>query len=248
MEIVLSERDWVEEKIFTHSLGDQPWLTLKRLAIYYCEQGYKKPEVQRRLEDFVLRCDSGANLLDWSDTIKEAVDGSGARKLLNIEGIPITRGELDVVASSGGIINQKVLFALLCLAKYKNIVRPHNNGWVSSQVPDIFSLANITLSCVRQCLVINNLCHLGFLGVSKRVNNTDVRVNFVDDESEQVLFISDFRNLGNQYLMATRKDYIECAECGLVVKKKSNHQRYCRSCANKMRKIAMLSRRRDVYA
>ena len=69
---------------------------------------------------------------------------------------------------------------------------------------------------------------------SKKVDNTNVRVCFKED-GEVVLRITDFRNLGYQYLMYHGEPYFECENCGLVVKinepKKGRKQKYCNSCA-----------------
>jgi hypothetical protein len=76
---------------------------------------------------------------------------------------------------------------------------------------------------------------------SKKVDNTNVRVCFAED-GEVVMHVTDFKNLGYQYMMATgSNDFIICQNCGTVVKKNtvkpngyrqnSGQQKYCNSCA-----------------
>ena len=46
-----------------------------------------------------------------------------------------------------------------------------------------------------------------------------------------MLRITDFRNLGNQYMMYLGESYFQCVECGLVVRRITNNQKYCDDCA-----------------
>ena len=65
---------------------------------------------------------------------------------------------------------------------------------------------------------------------SKKVDNVNINVLCLDEGGDPVMQVTDFRNLGNQYLMYHGHQYIECASCGLVVPKKNNSQRYCKHC------------------
>lgn len=85
---------------------------------------------------------------------------------------------------------------------------------------------------MRQSLMMNDLYSLGLIGYSKLVDNINVSVKFIDDNSDIVLYISDFRNLGFQYLKYTGDtSFTECESCGLVMKRTSNRLKYCPDCA-----------------
>ena len=55
-EIVLNEKQWIEDMIQNASLGNKPSETLGRLARYYRELGYKRNEIAKMLEEFMIRC------------------------------------------------------------------------------------------------------------------------------------------------------------------------------------------------
>lgn len=92
-------------------------------------------------------------------------------------------------------------------------------------------MANVRTSVQRQSAMYNRLWSQGLIGYNRRVDNLNTQVLFVDREGEPALYISDFRNLGNQYMLYKGAPYIRCEQCGLVVRKYSNRQKYCPSCA-----------------
>ena len=80
----------------------------------------------------------------------------------------------------------------------------------------------------------HTLSELGLIRFSKKIDNTNVRVEFIED-GEVAVRVSDFRNLGYQYLKYHGEPYFECENCGLTVrqnnKKTGRRQKYCQSCA-----------------
>ena len=106
------------------------------------------------------------------------------------------------------------------------------------------ALANVNTSIKRQCLLYGMLKDAGLLRFSKRIDNTNVRVCFVSDDcSPTVLSISDFRNLGYQYMKYKYRKhrhnpYFECENCGITVKysdpDKGRKQKFCKACASEI--------------
>lgn len=225
------------------NLGDRPWMTLKLYAILLNSQGRDKRDIQRTLEDFVLRCDPHASRKQWESTIEWAVGQRNSRPLRCVDSIGITQKELDAVACEDGQTKRKVLFTLICLAKYRNIVNSQNNGWVNYDIPDIFKLANVNLSQNRQTLIINKLYTDGAIRLSRLAANTGMQVVAVDMDGDAVMTISDFRNLGNQYMKTLSDEFIECEECGLVIRRSKNgKRRLCNQCAKQMNREKSLDR------
>jgi len=123
-------------------------------------------------------------------------------------------------------------------------VNPKNSGWVNYEKRDIFPLANIKVTTSRQVRIINDLWNRGYIGMSNIVDNTSVNVKIIDDSSEPVLSVSDFRNLGNQYMRLKTNGYIECRNCGMVIKPTASAQKYCTACAADMKIVKTLESRR----
>lgn len=171
------------------------------------------------------------NIVRWQNTIEKAAKSSDKRPLIKVDFIPITKRELDAIGKIDGIIMKKVMFALLCLAKYGNAISNNNNNWVNFENGEIFKVAGININCNRQCHILNSLWKSGYIGFSHIVDNTHVYVRIVDYMSEEAMRITDFRNLGNQYMMNCAPGYMECENCGLVIRRQSNRNKYCKQCA-----------------
>ena len=230
-EIVLNERAWVKDILAAPKLGNTPSETIDRLVRYYREEGYKKSSIPRAIDEFLLRCNPRMNISRWRDYIDVCIQRSENRCLINIKDIPITRSELDVISTLPNDSMKKLLFTLLCLAKYEHAVHPKNDGWVNMDRKRIFSLSNITTTVYKQQLLINDLKNTGYISYSKIVDNINIHVSIIDDTGEPVLNISDFRSLGNQYMNHVGGGYIKCRCCGVMVKRNNGRHLYCKSCS-----------------
>ena len=124
------------------------------------------------------------------------------------------------------------MFTLLCLSKYGNAISPKNNSWVNRDVREILALANVKVTVKRQSLLFNDLWNAGYIGFSNIIDNINVNVKIIDEsESDIVMRIDDFRNLGNQYMRYIGDGYMVCHHCGIVIKRNAPNQKYCKDCA-----------------
>lgn len=244
MTIILNEREFAEQALETCELGEHPYNTLSCLAKYYHAEGYRDREVRRFLENFLLKCDPSVNVFRWEKAIARTLKTAKKYPLVEVDCVSITAKEMAVCESlSGRELKQfrpgrhrptqntsRLMFTLICLAKYGNAARVGNNGWVNASDKDIFALANVSTTIRRQSFMLNKIHSMGLLQFSKKVDNVNMRVTCIDEEGEPVMQVSDFRNLGNQYMMYHGFPYIECASCGLVVPKGNNSHRLCKQC------------------
>ena len=237
MTIVLNEREWAREMIESRSLGKKPFETLCRVARYYLDDGYQKREVRKMLDKFLLQCDPTTSLPKWSDVTDHAVDRAIKIEPVCVDYIAITKPEMDVIDALQGRQLQRLAFTLLCLAKYWNLVNPGGDNWVNSKDTDIMRMANINTSIKRQSALYYKLNDAGLIQFSKKVDNTNVRVCFIEN-GKVVLRVSDFRNLGYQYLRYRGEPFFECRNCGITTKEvcheKGRRQLYCRECASEV--------------
>lgn len=237
MSIVLKENEWAAQMLQSRTLGKKPSETLCRIARYYLDNGYSKKDTRNKLDAFLLQCDHTASLPKWSDALDYAVSRASKYEAVNIDGIDITKPEMETIDSLGSKQIKRLAFTLLCLAKYWQIILPHGDYWVNNKDTEIMSMANINTSIKRQGLMYWTLRELGLIQFSKKIDNTNVRVCFVQD-GETAIRISDFRNLGYQYLKYHGEPYFECENCGLTTKlsdpNNKRRQKYCRSCASEI--------------
>lgn len=238
MSIVLNENEWAKERIDSCSLGKDTEETLRRVARFYLDAKYSKAEARRKLEFFLLRCNPLISLPKNEERLDRAMRKASKHEAVCIDSIPISRTEMEKIDSLKGKQVQRLAFTLLCLAKYWNTVSPNNDCWVNSEDNEIMAMANIRTSLKRQGLLYWTLREAGLVRFSKRVDSTNVRVCFVDNSDDIVLRITDFRNLGYQYLMYRGEAYFECESCGITTKVKNpdnrRGQKYCSECAAKI--------------
>lgn len=240
MEIILNEYEWAEKAIADRRLGVRPTETLTRIAKYYFANQYSRRDVRSKLDIFLTQCDPDASLVQWSDTLDRIVKAAAKRDIIKVDGVSLSSSELDRIDQIEGKQLRRLAFAMLCVAKYWDAVSPNNNHWLNAQDKDVFALANIRTSGKRQCIMYGELRDLGLIRFSKKVDNLNVQVVFADDElSEPEMIVTDFRNLGYQYLRRTDDNYFECTNCGVIERKNTNHkgrrQKYCASCAAEIR-------------
>ncbi len=255
MTVVLNEHEWAKEMIETKSLGKKPFETLSRVAKYYIDKSYSKKDVRKMLDTFLIQCDPSASLPKWSNTIDYALERALKYDAITIDYINISKPELEIIDNLDGTQLRRLAFTLLCLAKYWDIVNPNGNHWVNSKDCDIMRMANINTSIKRQSQMYYTLNSMGLIQFSKKVDNTNVRVCFLHD-GEDILQISDFRNLGYQYLQYQGEPYFKCKNCGITTrydnpanKNSLSKQKYCKSCAaelNIQQTINSVMRRRNV--
>lgn len=236
-EIVLNEKEWAKEAINSLSLGKKPYETIVRVAKYYKSQGYRKSDVRRQVEDFMIRCDPRLSLVKWNDSITAAVNAAEKYPPVCIAGVTITVPEMEKIERLDSVLKQRVMFTLLCLAKYGNAVNPRNGNWVNLEQKDIFMLANVKITGKRQALMINELWQAGYIGYSCLVDNVNLNVKIIED-GDLTMFVDDFRNLGNQYMLYHGGNYFACEGCGVVLKAApgvGRPQKYCQECADEIK-------------
>lgn len=258
---MLNENEWAKSAIESKSLGKKPFETLTRVARYYIDSGMTQKEVRSAVEEFILACDKTASIPKWSHTIDTALSKASKREAINIEYVPISKWELQIIDDLDGIQIKRLAFTLLCLAKYWHEVNESCDYWVNNKDSEIMRMANVNTSIKKQSLMYHSLNELGLVQFSKKVDNTNVRVCFANN-GEVAMKVTDFRNLGYQYMMFSGDDgFIKCASCGIIVKKNNKPkypggpmppgrpQMYCRECTvsiNTQRNVnATMSRSRN---
>ena len=81
---------------------------------------------------------------------------------------------------------------------------------------------------------ISKLRELGLVEYAKKIDNLSLKVTFIDEDSEKELFISDFRELGYEYLIYRGENLTRCADCNILVRNnKQKTRKYCNECAAK---------------
>lgn len=233
--IVLNEKEYAEQCLKSKTIGDKPFFTLSILAKYYYHcHGYRKKKITDLLISFISECYPrySCNRADWDAHIEKMAANAGKYTLFEIDGIWITRAELDTIEGIHNKVLERLAFTMLCLAKLGNARNCKNNGWVNYTVKDIYSMARISCSVIDRYEKLSQLNQLSLLEFPKKNDNLSSRVTYVDDDSEKILFIYDFRELGYEYLKYKGENFIRCHECGILIRNnKAGTKKYCHQCA-----------------
>lgn len=237
MSIVLNEYDWAEIAIKDKVLGKKPYETLSRVAKYYTYKNCARKEVRRLLDEFLLQCEPSASLITWSNTLDSAAKYAAKYPLIMIDEIAVTKPEIEKIDALPGKQLRRLAFTLLCISKYLHTVSENTNYWVTTPDDEIMKMANIKTPIKRQSRMFGQLKDAGMIRFSKQIDNLSVQVLFVED-GDVAMRVTDFRNLGYQYMKHHGEPYFECSNCGITTKianpENKNSvwkQKYCRDCA-----------------
>lgn len=216
-------------------MDSKPFNTLSILAKYYYHCfGYRKKKITSLLLDYLSKYYPRYELneLSWQTSVEKIASNAGSFELFEISGVKVTKSEMETILGLKNKVLERLAFTMLCLAKLNNIKNPRNNGWVNADSKEIFSYARISCKADEREVKIGKLWQMGLLEFSKRNDNLNCRVTFVDNEGDEELFVSDFRELGYEYQKYKGENFIRCAECGILTRgNKNGTKKYCKDCS-----------------
>lgn len=234
MTLLLNEVKEAKRLLETRDIGSKPTAALFLLAKYYRQrEKLSKNETIGKLNDFMASCDKHYHSALWEDTIENIAKKADKYPLREIESIGLTIKELDQIKTLNHLKYEKLVFVMLCHAKLHNTLFPDNHGWVNATIPEIYRTARITVKYRKdKFLYLNDIEATGLISFATRNDNLNLRVNFIDMEGTPVFEISDFRELGYEYLNYYKKGkFARCTECQKLYVRKTNNQKYCDLCA-----------------
>lgn len=231
--ILLNEKEYAERCLKEKVIDGKPYFTLSILAKYYHNKGYKRKKIIELLTDFMDKSYSryAGNKSEWRNSIETIAKNANKYPLYEIDGVWITESEIQTISSLNNQSLEQLLFTMLCIAKLNRIKNPNNEGWVNTSAKEIFELARVSCSSLKRNEVIGALYDLGLLDLPKDNVKLSVKVKFIDDASENKLFVSDFRELGYEWLYFRGGKFIRCQECGILTRYTKN-RKYCKNCAS----------------
>ena len=233
MSVVLNEKKQVEYIIEKGEVGNKPTSTLFLLAKYYRQkENLNKEQTFNKLNEFMEKNYKNYNSATWEDIIEDISKKANKYPLREIDCIEITKSEIDMIRNVCDIKYEKLLFTMLCYAKLYNKISDKNNGWVNTDIKELFRVARVSVRYRNdKFLYLNDLETAGLISFSNKNDNLNLRVTFVDNNSDTVLKIDDFRELGYEYLNYIGDGkFIRCECCKKLIRKKSNKQKYCTDC------------------
>ena len=222
MDLILNEKQYIEKML---ELGDcspkDLGASIALLTRYMYQEKYTQKEIYNGIEKFASKVDSDFDINNWYSFIDKCIGKAKKRDLLNIDYIPITQKELDTIKEIKNPARERLAFTLLVIAKFNNLKSETNNNWINYSMDVYFNLARVTCKVDDRPYMIYDLKELGLVEVSKKITRFNIRITFVDNESDPVLKITDMRELGYQYQNLGPKSKIKlCKRCGKPYKVK----------------------------
>jgi hypothetical protein len=232
MKIVLNEKQFAENAIQNGTIDKKPSKTLHIIAKYYYSLGMDAGQVRDNLENFMQQNYPNFILTRWQNKIEQITkqEKKNKKPLNNIEYIDITESELNTIRNIDSIGLEKLAFVLLVHAKMFNQLNGNESNWVNSNSKDIFKDCKVSVNIKEQNLMIFKLKNMELVGLSHKVDCESIKVNFVDNEGESLIRITDFRCFVYEYLKWRGENVIKCVECGVPIEKTGNKKTYCIDC------------------
>lgn len=231
IELIMNERVEAERIISDGDINTNTASKLFLLSKYYRHNGKGAAETRNVLLKFMEEKYSNYNIHNWFDIIQKYSNKAINHSLTEIDEIPITKNELTTISQINNSKLEKVAFVILVLAKFCNMRNAQNNNWVMVDEYGVFKRARVTGSIHAQYSCFYQLAKMDLITYSRKVDNINVKVGFIDNASEVVLTVTDLRELGYQYLMYKGEKFIKCAECGIITRATKHNKKYCKSCA-----------------
>lgn len=238
--IILNEKKQAEKVYLSGELGKKPVAALNLIGRYLQQIKCMKPsDLTEALNTYMALNVPGYNPDIWECRIELIVKNAKKYPLREIEYIGITQEELDTLLSVPDEKYRRLAFVILCCAKFHNTVSKNNNGWANTEIMDIFSSARVnTRYKDDKFKIIYKLrqitCSDGspMFSVAQKNTNTNIQAHYIDMDGCPVLKISDFRELGYEYVNYCKpKLFTRCNRCEILVKKSRRCPKYCLNCA-----------------
>lgn len=233
MELYLNERKTAQEIINTGKCEDKIQNVLMLLARYYYHglQIHRKKAITEYLDGWMQKHYKNYDINDWSNFFEVCVKNAKKYPLVQIDYVPITQAEMDIIEGLHGRKQKRLAFTILVLAKYGNMRNSKNSDWVATEEYQIFKRARVSGSLEDKNLLLHIFYKQKLIQFSHKVDNVNIKVMFINDDSPVILKVTDMRELGYQYTNYVSGGYSKCAECGKMFKVKMNNHKYCSGCA-----------------
>lgn len=153
-------------------------------------------------------------------------------KFKNEKCVYIYESDIYVINSLNTIREKKLLFTMYAIARYVDY-----DGWInkkdSKSISEVFKMANVTATIKQQNEMLRILHSYGVIDFCQKIDNRNIKLHFFESNPtcNSTCKITNFTNLGNQYLANFQDGYKQCECCGKAIKCTGNRKKYCSNCA-----------------
>lgn len=252
---ILNEKEYIREILASGNKPDNisNGYLITLIAKYYFDRG-KDPNilidtVKKKMLEFNI---DGYQEYRYANKIKKTCtdlygyDSESKKLFRELEYVPIYEKELKIVESLPNDRQKKFMFTLFAIARYMN-----SEGWINKKdskgLSEVFKLANVTLSSDKKNELLNDLYSNGYIHFGKKVNNLNIKIDLGDTDDDIAYKVTQFENIGNQYIGNFKKGYKQCKCCGKKIKNTGNKKMYCHKCTEEIRNKKKIFYNKDYY-
>lgn len=243
--VTLNESEIIDNALKGNYDRDKIVIVINLLIKYYYKQGAEdKLILSEKILDFLKKYYKNYKRAKWEATINKKVSkylNLVKRKKINvqiidIQQIGITKEELKVISSLDDIKLEKIAFIMLVYAKISTVIIETNEGWINTSYNMICKEAKVNLPNIEKLKLFNALYKEGYIQQQKKNNKTNIKVCYINNDSDIEIVINDFEGVIYQYLMWKGERWKQCEECGKWIKihKDSNKIKHCSKCAKEV--------------
>lgn len=212
--------------------------------------------ITNQLLSFYKKTVVGFSPLQWEGffgRLSSTILISLTAKLREIEYIPITRKEYELVSSLSNKNERNLLITLICIAKYYSATSP-STVEIPFKINEIFTLcASTTVSKKNQLLAVRGLVDSGSVVMNDRLNKTTRRIELSlslpcleSDATEEVFKVYEISSMCTKVTqmikyISSNGRYKQCLNCGKLIdlsgRKNTCSIKYCDLCRKVIKKI-----------
>lgn len=220
--MIMNEVKYAENLLVTGYIGKKPSSILSILARYFRHKmSMNTNQIIDALDSYMSNNYEFYNRNAWSKTISSISKNSKKYPIREIDGIGISASELEKIKQLDNIKYEKIVFTMLCLAKYYNTLSENNNNWINTSVEDVFKLARVSeKKSIDKFYTLNKIYRLdGYISLSNKIDNMNIQIPFVDNE-KPVITINCLEELGYEYMNISNPNmFYRCEDCNKLSKK-----------------------------
>lgn len=170
----------------------------------------------------------------YSNVISDCIKKAAKRPFYHIDAIKITKKEMEIIAAQDNLRHEKILFALLCMAKQQKVAYGFDNGLVSYSITDLFKTARVSVPVEERENILHSLFKAGLIGLPVKNDTKCLFVQFMDESDADVVLElneQDCGELAYAYLYFTGRAKVRrCAKCGKLIKQSKKYGDLCKGC------------------
>lgn len=224
--IIFDEEKRVEEMLENGVNSKTALLDFILLGKYLIDRGYENEELEHKLIKILSDKQELIPVSYLPTIIPKIIKVAKKTALQHKKEIEITKAELDILENFSEKAKRIGFVYLVC---YKFFEKEFSIKPIEVKTfAKMTSLRNPQLYSLEK-----ELFDFGFLKYKETRTDIFYVVNLPKEESETIITIKDYRDFIYYYEKYLGENIVECKECGRLIKKNSNVQKYCKDCKKK---------------